>query len=308
VGTSTTVWRLSVDGAATSQTCAHSVVVTDSTAPENIACDSDVTETCTSPSGATATFGSATADDCNAITWAQSHTSGQTFPIGTTPVTFTASDQAGTSSSCSLNVNIVAGTMAWQQNRPADIEITNFTPGPSGATTVSWTEPTAHDSCNGALGMNRIAGPAPGSNFDVQSDNPTTVTYQTNADPLTGQQLTCSFEISFGFARLAAVTQLLSSPPPNTIAMYIPFTVTLEFVNYPQTSASGRLWMSDGTTSYAMLEYETNSDTFDTGVLEHTFNGPYGMLPGQFSMYATVDGDPFYFGNQMALDLAVIPV
>lgn len=309
LGTSTTNWRLYIDGDSTSQTCTHSVTVQDTTAPQNIACPADVTETCTSPAGATATFGAATANDCNSISWTQTHTSGQNFPVGTTSVTYTATDAFSQSSSCNFNVNIVGGTVTWSQACPSDMLITNFTPGsPTGSTTVSWSAPTALDSCGNTLGVNHIGGPTPGSSFDVVGDNPTTITYQTNADPLTGQRLTCSFEVSFGYAQITAVTPHLNSPPADTIAMYIPFTLTIEYVNIPQTSGNGRLWLSDGSNTHNMQELVTGAQTFDTGVLETDFLGPYGLFPGSISLWLTVDGNPFLVGNQLSLNLAVISI
>lgn len=272
-------------------------------APERL-CPADVSETCSGPSGATATFGAATADDCNTITWSQTHTSGQLFPIGTTPVTFTANDGNGQSTPCTFNVNIGAGPPVWTQNCPADMLITSFTTGPSGSTTVSWTAPLANDGCGSSLAVSQIGGPANGSSFNVVTQSTSTITYQTAADPVTGQQISCSFEVSFGFASLSRVDQLAETDV-GTLIMYIPFTVVVEYVNIPVQTGVGRLWLSDGTTTMNMPMKSTGGDTFDTAQLTNQFLGPHTLLPGPITMWATVDSDPFYFGNQMAMELVI---
>lgn len=296
LGSTVVDWALEVDAVKTGPSCSHSVVVTDTTAPQNLVCSPPVTTTCTSSSGAPVSFASATAVDCKTIEWSESHSSGDSFPVGTTSVTVTASDGSN-SASCSFDVTVVSGSPTIQ-NCPADILVTTFSMGQA---TVTWTEPTATSGCMSSLAVSRTTGPAPGSTFDVVADNPTTITYTTDPDPETGQQASCSFTVSFGYAQIAFVSQF-NVASVSELAMYIPFTVTLEFVNIPQQSEVGRLWLSDGTNTVNIATSQT-SMTFDTGELTTTFIGAHGVIPGPLLVWATVDGSPAFFTNQLAMTL-----
>lgn len=309
VGTSRVYWSLAINGDVTTQTCSHDITVSDVTAPQNVVCNANVHTTCTGPAGAVATFSDATADDCSLFGWSQTHTSGSVFPIGSTWVTYVASDVYGNQASCTFAVNVGSNPPAWTAGCPANMLVTSFDPSgafPHGSATVTWTEPTARDGCMNALGVDRTTGPAPGSVFDVVADNPTTVTYVSHPDPVTGHQLTCSFVVEFGYARIARVDQL-ANYDVDTIAMYIPFVITIEYVNIPRQEADGRLWLSDGvrTINTPLWHGDNSTATFNTNYLEHEFTGPYGMLPGDITLWITVDGNPFFFGNQLPLTLVI---
>ena len=51
-----------------------------------------------------------TATDTNGVTLTSSHNPGDTFPIGNTPVTYTATDEAGNTAQISFTVSIILGT------------------------------------------------------------------------------------------------------------------------------------------------------------------------------------------------------
>ncbi len=105
-GMTTVTWTAN-DGNGNTATCTQTVTVMDSQSP-TITCPANITVTATSASGAVATFVDATATDNCSVTVAQTAgpISGSMFPLGTTTVTFTASDAANNTSTCSFTVTV----------------------------------------------------------------------------------------------------------------------------------------------------------------------------------------------------------
>jgi HYR domain/Domain of unknown function DUF11 len=107
VGTTTITWT-ATDGATNSSTATQNVTVIDNTPPV-ISCPANITLEPTCPSGAIATFANATAsDNCGvqSVLRTAGPASGSVFPIGTTTVTFTATDIHGNQASCSFTVRV----------------------------------------------------------------------------------------------------------------------------------------------------------------------------------------------------------
>lgn len=107
----TTVTASTSDEAGNAASCTFEVLVDDTT-PPGVGCPSDVTVEASSPAGAQVPFESAQATD--AVTTnpslVASHSPGSTFPLGTTTVTITATDDADNAASCSFDVTIVDTT------------------------------------------------------------------------------------------------------------------------------------------------------------------------------------------------------
>lgn len=98
------------DEAGNTRTASQKVTVVDVTAPA-ISCPTDIVVTLppnTSAVSMPVSFPSATATDAcdSSPTIAMSHASGSVFPVGTTVVTATATDDAGNVSSCTFNVTV----------------------------------------------------------------------------------------------------------------------------------------------------------------------------------------------------------
>lgn len=108
-------------------------------------------------------------DNCAGATIVSSHASGQQFPIGTTTVTYTATDAAGNSSTASFTVTVNDTEKPVIHGLPANITVSNDA-GVCGAN-VSWTAATATDNC---AGVSIVSSYAPGHQFPVGT---TTVTY-----------------------------------------------------------------------------------------------------------------------------------
>ncbi|MEZ4930954.1 MAG: HYR domain-containing protein [Saprospiraceae bacterium] len=124
-------------------------------------------------------------DACPGATSTANPPSGSTFPLGTTPVTVTATDAAGNMSSCMFNV-IVTDDEDPVANCPTNI-VQNNDPGQCGAI-VNFNIPAPLDNC--PL-VNTSANPASGSFFDVGT---TTVTV-TATDNFTNFS-TCTFTVT----------------------------------------------------------------------------------------------------------------
>jgi len=113
LGTTTVTYTIT-DLSGNSVDCSFTVTVEDNQAP-NLACPEDVTVfttpgTCDAPAVWDAPV---LTDNCpGGMITSQSHTSGSTFPIGTTEVTYTAVDAAGNTTTCSFDVIVeeCAGT------------------------------------------------------------------------------------------------------------------------------------------------------------------------------------------------------
>ena len=107
-GKGTTDVTLTVtDNQDASDSCPATVTVVDNEKP-SISCPSPQPVECTSPSGATASYGPPTvSDNCTgAITTGCTPPSGSSFALGTTSVSCSATDDSGNSSSCGSSVTV----------------------------------------------------------------------------------------------------------------------------------------------------------------------------------------------------------
>jgi hypothetical protein len=94
-------------GRDTSTACTFAVTVGDTT-PPSVACPANIQVNATSAAGAVVTYSATGADSCGSATVVCAPASGSTFPVGTTPVTCTATDGAGLTATCSFTVTVIA--------------------------------------------------------------------------------------------------------------------------------------------------------------------------------------------------------
>ncbi|MEO0310601.1 MAG: hypothetical protein RIQ89_258, partial [Bacteroidota bacterium] len=109
------------------------------------------------------------ADNCGIQSLTSSHNSGATFPVGTTSVTYTATDIHGNVQTCSFNIVVTDSELPIISNCPTNISVNNLV-GSCGAS-VTWMEPIASDNCGV---QSFTASHTSGSSFPVGT---TTVTY-----------------------------------------------------------------------------------------------------------------------------------
>ncbi len=178
----TTVTCTATDAAGNTATCSFGVIVFDNE-PPSIFCPANIRSN-TDPGQCDASlfYNVSASDNCTApdISCAPSST---IFPVGTTTVTCTATDDAGNSATCSFDVTVV-------DNEPPTITcppdiVTNTDPGQCGA--VVTYAVTGTDNCPVTVSCN----PSSGSFFPVG-----TSTVNCTATDASGNTATCSFKVT----------------------------------------------------------------------------------------------------------------
>jgi hypothetical protein len=189
IGVTTVTYEVT-DAAGNTAQCSFTVTVNDIVAP-SITCPADITMN--SDNGVCGAVVQYTApvvtDDCSSptVTMTGGLASGSTFPVGTTTVTYVATDGSGNSSSCSFTVTVLdneAPQIVCPQN------ITMFATAGQCGTAVTFNLPTiVSDNCGDAV-ITQTAGPASGSVFA-----PGTTVVEFTATDAAGNSSTCSFDV-----------------------------------------------------------------------------------------------------------------
>jgi len=146
VGVTTETYEVT-DAAGNKASCSFTVTVIDNEAPVISGCPADIAVyndaglcsavvTWTAPTAA---------DNCSVVSFVWSHAPGDTFAKGTTAVTYTATDSAGLTATCTFNVTVIDNE-APVITCPADIAV-NTDPGVCYATVALGTA-TATDNCD----------------------------------------------------------------------------------------------------------------------------------------------------------------
>ncbi len=189
VGTSTETYTVT-DASGNTTSCSFDVEVIDSEDPV-IDCPSDITVSndageCT----AIVNFAAPSAtDNCAVASVLQTSgpVSGSVFPSGITPVEFTATDDAGNTSTCTFNI-IVEDTEPPVITCPGDL--TFAIPGGACSGTLTYPDPTLSDNCPVPT-FSVISGPASG---DIVSTGVYSIELQ--AEDAAGNTADCSFTYS----------------------------------------------------------------------------------------------------------------
>lgn len=176
------------DGIGNTDTCSFTVTVDDTIAPvyvcqQNISVNAD-----SGMCSAVVTFSAPTATDNCTFTSSQTAglPSGSAFPVGTTTVTYTATDSSGNSTTCSFDIT-VTDAQAPQFSCPTTMTVNNDS-GMCSAV-VTYSPPTVTDNCN-VTSLTLTGGLASGSAFPLGT---TTITY--TALDSAGNSSTCSFDV-----------------------------------------------------------------------------------------------------------------
>jgi uncharacterized protein (TIGR03437 family) len=157
--------------------------------PPRLTCPANITRT-TDANQCAATINPSTAtasDNCGAsLTVEGTRSDNQpltaTYPLGTTTITWQATDAAGNQAACQQTITVTANSAAL--TCPANISV----PATSGAgRTVTYPLPTASDACSSGA---TVCNPASGSTFPIGT---TTVTCQRSS---TGQMASCAFTVN----------------------------------------------------------------------------------------------------------------
>jgi gliding motility-associated-like protein len=193
--------------------CGFTVTVTDNTPPVIASCPSNINLFAAANCRAVATWTAPTAtDNCSVASLTGSHTSGQEFNLGSTMVTYTATDAAGNLSTCSFVVSVTDNLPPVISNCPVDIT------SPAAANCkaiVSWSPPTASDNCTLA---SLTSSHNPGFEFDLGTTR-VTYTAQDNA----GNVVSCGFNVT-----VTANQSITVSDCPAAIEVFADETNTAE--------------------------------------------------------------------------------
>lgn len=182
----TTVTYTATDVAGNTSSCSFNITVVDNVLPIISGCSSDITVNAGASCQAVVNWEAPTfSDNCPGTILTSTKSPGSTFNKGTTVVTYTATDAAGNSASCSFNVTVIDNSPPILSACPADRTVYA---NASCHAVVSWTPPSFSDNC---LGTNLSSNIAPGSTFNKGT---TVVTY--TARDAAGNTAICSFNVT----------------------------------------------------------------------------------------------------------------
>ena len=189
---STTVTFTATDIHGNSTTTSFVITVTDDEDPSISGTPADITQTADAGNcSAVVTWTAPTAaDNCAVDAFTSDAAPGDTFPVGTTTVTYTATDIHGNTATASFNVTVTDDEAPAIAGMPGDLTADN-----SGGTcngVVSWTEPTASDNC-GIASFTSTA-----NSGDSFPEGVTTVTY--TATDVNGNTTTATFNVTVTLA------------------------------------------------------------------------------------------------------------
>ncbi len=170
-------------------TCAITISVSDTEAPE-IICPADIVLSNISTCSAPVVYGApAATDNCaiTSLTLLEGTNSGDDFQLGTTTITWLAADAAGNENTCTFTVFLSENEVP-VFTCPDDL-IVPTGPGVCSATVI-FDDPPVADNC-GVVSLVQTEGPTSGS---ILAPGTLTITFL--AADLSGNEATCSFEIT----------------------------------------------------------------------------------------------------------------
>jgi len=268
LGTTTVTWTVT-DNAGLTATDTQVVTVTDNeaptiTAPADIAVNADASS-CDATGVA---LGSATtADNCGVAS--VTNDAPAVFPLGTTTVTWTVTDNAGLTATDTQVVTVTDNEDPVITGCPADISV--MADDEYCGNSVTWTLPTASDNCSVVLSSTHN----PGDFFAVGT---TTVIY--TAEDGSGNTVTCSFNVTVDPATPPVITGDMDVCTPVTLTYSTPllagktyqWSVSEGLILGSSTDADVDIeWMGTaaGTLSVEITSGSGCSITNSVGVIKH---------------------------------------
>src|SRR5581483_7899297 len=286
----TIVTYTATDAGGLTTAASFTVTVRDTTAPTFSNIPADMATEATGPSGAVVSWTAPTARDLvdPGPTVTSDHNPGETFPLGTTTVTYTARDAAGNEGTASFTIT-VRDTMAPNfSNVPGNI-IVEAT-GPSGAV-VSWTPPTVSDLVSASPTV--TSNHSPGETFAVGTS---TVSY--TATDAAGNQSQASFTVTVrdttapSFSNVPGSQTLEATGPSGAVATWTPPTAS-DTVDASVTITSDHSpgdTFAVGTTSVIYIATDDAGNhakhSFDIDV-QDTTRPTFSNVPGNQTLEAT---------------------
>jgi gliding motility-associated-like protein len=182
----TTVIYTATDANGNTATCSFNVTVNDNSAPTITGCPANITVGANASCQAIVNWTAPTlTDNCTGGTLTTNKPPGSSFPIGSTTVSYTATDAVGIKTTCSFNVTVVANDAISFSSCPDDIHI-EIMEGNSAV--ARWETPVVESGCYEAA---IISSHNSGDKFAVGT---TEVSYQ--AENSAGKSTECIFNVS----------------------------------------------------------------------------------------------------------------
>ena len=202
VGSPTTVTYTAKDSYNNTTVCSFTVTIKDEIIPGMDNCPADIVVESSPNCTAMVNWSPPVfTDNCGLKSVTPSHTTGYSFPIGKTEVTYTAIDYSGNKIECKFNVTVKDLYAPVFTNCPADINVS--TSNTNGQAYADWSPPLASDECSLA---SLTSSHEPGSSFPIGS---TTVTY--TAKDSFGNTTQCSFKVNVVWETVSLdITQLVT--------------------------------------------------------------------------------------------------
>lgn len=184
----TMVTYTATDASGNIATCNFDVTVNDNTPPVIANCPGNIVMSLTgSVCDETVNWALPTvSDNCSVSSFTSDYKPGDIFPLGTTTVTYTATDLSGNEAICTFNITIKDNIVPVIEQCPPIISISGYDSTLESAM-VSWNIPSASDNCK-AVSLTGTHNPG-----DSFPKGKTTVTY--TAQDEAGNTSTCSFEV-----------------------------------------------------------------------------------------------------------------
>ncbi len=153
---------------------------------------------------------------------------GSAFPVGTTTITYRATDACGNTDDCSFRVTVQAAAATnLSINCPSNQQV-QLSPGDSNVR-VNWQVPTSTTNCPNGASVTQLSGPSPNSNLTEGTYN---VSYQSTDN--CGNSETCTFRIE---VKSTATNLALNCPTDLTIQLSSGETERV--INWDAPNASG---------------------------------------------------------------------
>ena len=247
--TSVTFTATDVNGNTTTST--FTVTVTDDEDPSISGTPGDITQTADAGlCGAAVSYTPPTAaDNCGVDSFTSTHDSGDIFAVGTTTVTYTATDVAGNTTTSSFTVTVSDNEQPVLVGMPSNITQSNDAGACSAA--VSFTAPTASDNC----GIASFSGDAAsGDTFPVGT---TTVTY--TATDIHGNTATGSFTITVTDDEDPVISASAPDPSDEDYALGPISDSGSGTIQEGWSGGNGTYFTNDGTDDETVTDAEANS-------------------------------------------------
>ncbi len=253
------------DQSGNTSSCSSSITVVDTT-PPSITCPAPITAEATSPAGALVAPGGATASDIAGPVTVTGPSGAATYPLGTTTLTYTATDAVGNTSSCTATITVVDTT-------PPSITC----PAPITAEATSFAGATVNP--GGAVGSDTVSvvtivGPGAGT-YPLGT---TTVTY--TATDQSGNQSSCSATITVVDTTPPSIT----CPAPITVeatslfaAFVTPGTATASDIAGPVTITgppAGTYPLGTTIVTYTATDQSGNTSSCNSSITVHDTTAP----------------------------------